>query len=329
MDQDNAGTPNPIAPEGASNTNEIVTETMIETVAPASPVSTPPTATQPKKPKGLIITIVILAILALAGIAFGIYGMFFQPKPTCETTCPEPANDGNSTTQSQSEPEEKEAYQLSDYVSFSELNVPVTFPDEVQKGHTEDIIRKIELKNLPSNIIAKFNEAQEKLITNTNGTVVFRNNKADATINGDILSVFTVFDYQGAYEKMGDAETINYDLKNDTELTNMGLLADYNLTSKGMYEAILNQLVQNVTADSFLLAINGDVTAPTISIADFTNNIAEYATTLSNNPNSVKLYVDENNSVHALYQHYQILEALGMSAHMGIGLLRGVQDIKL
>lgn len=104
MDQDNAGTPNPIAPEGAPNTNEIVTETMIETVAPASPMSTPPTATQPKKPKGLIITIVILAILALAGIAFGIYGMFFQPKPVNQPetnqspTNTEPTEDESITT---------------------------------------------------------------------------------------------------------------------------------------------------------------------------------------------------------------------------------------
>lgn len=103
MDQDNAGTPNPIAPEGASNTNEIVTETMTETVAPASPVSTPPTATQPKKPKGLIITIVILAILALAGIAFGIYGMFFKPAPTCEANCAESQTSSTSTSNDSSQ----------------------------------------------------------------------------------------------------------------------------------------------------------------------------------------------------------------------------------
>lgn len=338
MDQDNAGTPNPIMPEGTSTANEnttkmteTITETTIETVAPPPQTSIPPQAMpgQTKKNKGLIAVVIILAVLATAGVAFGVYGMFFQPKPTCETNCTEPMSDSDSATQSQTEPEEKEAYQLSDYVSFSEVSIPVTFPDEAQKGHTEDIIRKIELKNLPANITAKFDETQEKLIANTNGTVVFRSNKADATINGDILSIFTIFDYQGAYEKMGDAETMNYNLKNDVELANTELLADYNLTSKSMYEAILNQLAQNVTTSSFLLATDGDVTAPTISITDFTNNITEYAATLSDSPNLVKLYIDKDDNIHALYQQYQILEALGMSAHMGIGLLRGVQDIKL
>ena len=128
---------------------------------------------------------------------------------------------------------------------------------------------------------------------------------------------------------MGDAETINYDLKNNSELTNTELLKDYNSTSKAMYETILNQLVQNVTTSSFLLSTNGDISAPTISVVDFTNNITEYATTLSDNLNLAKLYVDKGNSVHALYQQHQILEALGMSCHMGIGLLPGVQDAEL
>ena len=85
MNQDNAGTPNPIAPEGVSTTNETVTtaETTVGTVTPTPTITQP--LVQPKKPKGLIATIIILAILALAGLAFGIYGMFLKPAPKCET----------------------------------------------------------------------------------------------------------------------------------------------------------------------------------------------------------------------------------------------------
>ena len=111
MDQDNAGTPNPIAPESAPTSNqppvappaspEALSETHPITpptppdVSPETPpVASPQTETPPsaevtpvpqpeksKSSKGLIALVVILAILALAGTAFGIYGMFFQPQP--------------------------------------------------------------------------------------------------------------------------------------------------------------------------------------------------------------------------------------------------------
>ncbi|MBQ1528111.1 hypothetical protein IIZ77_00495, partial [Candidatus Saccharibacteria bacterium] len=83
MDQDNAGTPNPIAPAGASTTNENINEpatesTLETTVEPATPPPTQPTTpsqpeNQPKTNKALKITTVICIILALAGIGTSIY----------------------------------------------------------------------------------------------------------------------------------------------------------------------------------------------------------------------------------------------------------------
>ena len=84
MDQDDTGTPNPIAPAGASNTNKATNETItvaetetttetITTTPPTAPPATQSSISQPKKPKGLIAAAIILAILALASIAFGIY----------------------------------------------------------------------------------------------------------------------------------------------------------------------------------------------------------------------------------------------------------------
>lgn len=82
MDQDSTGTPNPIAPAGASIANETAnetittTETATETITTTPPTATPttqPSTSQSKKPKGLIATVVILVILALAGIGTSIY----------------------------------------------------------------------------------------------------------------------------------------------------------------------------------------------------------------------------------------------------------------
>ncbi|MBR3115913.1 hypothetical protein IKF30_01660 [Candidatus Saccharibacteria bacterium] len=76
--------------------------------APASapqPESTPPTLQDkpnhdaPSKPKALIATAIICAILAVAGIAFGIYGMFFQPQPKCETNCIQPSENNSNTNE--------------------------------------------------------------------------------------------------------------------------------------------------------------------------------------------------------------------------------------
>ena len=56
--------------------------------APVAPVTPVVQNGGPAKPKGKNKTPVILCsifgVLAAAGIGFGVYGMFFQPKPTCE-----------------------------------------------------------------------------------------------------------------------------------------------------------------------------------------------------------------------------------------------------
>ena len=252
--------------------------------------------------------------------------MFLKPEPKCETV-DNPTSDNNSTTQPQTPVEEQETYQLSDYVSFSEVSIPVTFPDEVEKGHTEDIIKKIDLKNLPIQTINRFNTAQEEMINYNNYYIISRENKADASINGDILSAFNVIKNSEVFGTTGQAETFNYNLETQKELSNKELANSYSLTIEEIYTEILQHLANNNEVDSFLLSTTGDVTAPTISLADFKNKISEYAKTLSSNLELFKLYLDVNDTVHALYQQKDILEALGMGTHMGIGLHGEMQDV--
>ena len=279
-----------------------------------------------KKPKALITTAIICAILAVAGIAFGIYGMFFQPQPSCETNCDQTSDNDSKDDSNPSEIEE-EVYKVSDYVAFVDATIPTAQPEGTTGERTESVIKKVELSNLPQGIIQSFNTAQNKLIDE--GTNIYScENNAGAAIDDGILSVYTVYSYSLAYGNYGEAITLNYNLETGNELSNTELLSQYSLTSEGMYEAILKQLVQNVTTESFLLDTHGDVTAPTISVTEFTNNIPEYKKVLSADPSAVKLYVD-GSQLHALYEHYDILENLGMGTHMGAGLKGGVQDIAL
>ncbi|MBR2741939.1 hypothetical protein IKD98_04325 [Candidatus Saccharibacteria bacterium] len=300
--------------------------TTISTESAESSKSAPRPEPKPvKSSKALIWCLAIIATISI--VAAAVFAYLYFTTPT--TPAPTPNNNQSTTSDKPATTEENNKYKLSDYATFSEISVPVTFPDEVEKGHTQDTLTKIELTNLPQTIITKYNDAQEQLINNEDIYIISRSNKANTTINGDILSIYTIFKYDSVYSDYGKAETLNYNLNTKQELSNQELEKVYNLTDEEIYSKVLEQLVDNVTTSSFLLNTDGDVSAPTISLADFSNKIPEYAKTLSSNTDLVKLYVDKDNKVHALYEQSQILKSLGMSTHMGGGLLPSIQDVSL
>ena len=80
----------------------------------ASPeLNTASTPAEPaKKSKGLLAATIIFASLAIAGIGFGVYGMFFQPKPTCETNCASNTDNQSADNQSETAPTIAEVSEL-------------------------------------------------------------------------------------------------------------------------------------------------------------------------------------------------------------------------
>ena len=74
---------------------------------PTPPPTPEPSHDAPRKPKALITTAITCAILAVAGIAFGIYGMFFQPQPKCETNCEQTSGTASDIQESTSESNEE------------------------------------------------------------------------------------------------------------------------------------------------------------------------------------------------------------------------------
>lgn len=83
MDQESTISNQPAESSSLPNSNS---DNPLQTATPPSgPTSstTPamPNQSKPQNTKALLATTIICALLAIAGIAFGVYGMFFQPQP--------------------------------------------------------------------------------------------------------------------------------------------------------------------------------------------------------------------------------------------------------
>ena len=315
-----------------TNNNQISENPESETPeAPTIPTESteslkPVSQSEPKSTKSSKPLIWCLAILATIGIVAAAVFAYLYFTATTQSPNPNSNNNQSSTAAGDSTAsEETSDYILADYVSLSEISVPITFPEEIEKGHTQDTITKIELTNLPQTIIARFNEAQEELI-NYDVYTMRRSNDSGASINDNILSVYTIYEYNGVYGDFWNAISLNYDLNTKQELSNNELSTTYNVTGKKIYDTILNQLVNSVTTESFFLDTQGGVSGSTISLKDFTEKLQDYEKALEGRLDIIKMYVD-NNKLHVLYKQSEILEALGMSTNMGSGLLPEIQDI--
>jgi hypothetical protein len=115
--------------------------------------------------------------------------------------------------------------------------------------------------------------------------------------------------------------SLNVNLDNNRIITNEELIGMYDLDIDSIYEKILNNLTTTVTTDKFLLSVDGDVSAETISVADFKNKISDYVETLNNRYDVFTLYVKDN-KVNLVYSQGGVLQLLGMGTHMGIGLAK-------
>ena len=315
-----------------TNNNQISENPESETPeAPTIPTESteslkPVPQSEPKSTKSSKPLIWCLAILATISIVAAVVFAYLYFTATTQSPNPNSNNNQSSTAAGDSTAsEETSDYILADYVSLSEISVPITFPEEIEKGHTQDTITKIELTNLPQTIIARFNEAQEELI-NYDVYTMRRSNDSGASINDNILSVYTIYEYNGVYGDFWNAISLNYDLNTKQELSNNELSTTYNVTGKKIYDTILNQLVNSVTTESFFLDTQGGVSGSTISLKDFTEKLQDYEKALEGRLDIIKMYVD-NNKLHVLYKQSEILEALGMSTNMGSGLLPEIQDI--
>lgn len=137
MDQDNAGTENPIAPDSASSTNEeTATKTTVEPVTFPSQTTPPQSENQTKTNNALKITTVICAILAIAGIAFGVYEFLDSNQKTAQISTLKNEISNKETTITDLE---KEVSNLEDKISAIEENSNVVGPTETPESQVSPI----------------------------------------------------------------------------------------------------------------------------------------------------------------------------------------------
>lgn len=120
----------------------------------------------------------------------------------------------------------------------------------------------------------------------------------------------------------------NVDLNTGKKLDNTTTLGRFGFTIDEVYRQILNNLVETVSVDSFLLDINGKIDAEKITINDFKNNIDKYIETLKSDQNLFYVFL-KGSKVAVSYEQNKVLENLGMSSHMGVGLVSGYAEVEL
>ena len=155
------------------------------------------------------------------------------------------------------------------------------------------------------------------------GTVKF-----EYGVYNNVLSTYSISSRSLVTEISSEVISSNIDLKTNKKLDNATTLNRFGSTIDEAYQKILNNLVETVSIDSFLLDEDGDVSAEKITVNDFKKNIDKYIETLKNDQNLFYVFLKDS-KVTVSYEQYKVLKKLGMSSHMGAGLVDGYAEVEL
>lgn len=100
------------------------------------------------------------------------------------------------------------------------------------------------------------------------------------------------------------------------------------MSKRGIISKVLDDIEKNTDFTSITKSIDGDVTAEKLSQREFIDNKNEYIEKLMNNINLFNIY-DENGIQYVEYEVEKVLNELGFSSHMGVGIKHGIQKIKI
>ena len=250
--------------------------------------------------------IVLLGIIIVALVGYIVYDKVFVN------------NQNNSFI------DDSKTYNISDYVSVTDYE----FNKNCIDCGTYGTVKKVEFKSLPLGTINEFESKHNEFINPTVLETAKLSNEVNYEINKNILSVYTKETKSYDYETQYDYYSLNVNLNNNKIITNQELLNLYNIKSTDVFTKILTNISNTIKTDKLLLSTIGDVTAETITIDKFKDNIIEYASSIDNRYDIVTLYIKDNKLI-AVYNQYKILYNLGMGTHMGIGLVSEPQSIEL
>ena len=278
-------------------------------------------AVKERKNSNSILIVVILGLIILGLVCYIGYDKIINNSTVN-------SNEENLTEQKEdkvsSKQENSKEYNITDYISVIDFE----FNKNCIDCGTYGVVKKIEFKTLPLRTITEFNSKHGEFIYPSAFETAKLSNEVTYEIDKNILSVYTK---ESKLYEMGtqyNYYSLNVNLNNNKIVTNQELLKIYNVNSSDMYEKILNNISNTVTTDKFLLSTDGDVTAETLTIDKFKENIKLYTSYINNRYDVMTLYIKDN-KLTAVYDQSKILSILGMGTHMGIGLLSEPQSILL
>ena len=107
-------------------------------------------------------------------------------------------------------------------------------------------------------------------------------------------------------------------------------LSGNNVVSNRMaIQKVLSNIKEEVNiSECVLKALDGDVTAEHLSELEYKSDMPEYVDKLASNMNIFKIYT-ENGNQYVEYETSEVLNALGYSTHMGVGIPQGSSIVKL
>lgn len=217
--------------------------------------------------------------------------------------------------------EEVKKYVLDDYVKIENKTI---------ETNPASIVKYVNVTNLPEGLTVEFKKMQDEFITpKAMNLENFKyTNEVSSEIIDNILSIYvaeTSTPNEGLGPQYSDY-SLNVDLATNKLILNEEMLKVFKFDSKDMFKKILTSISENVTTDSFLISTTGDITAEKIAISDFKNKINTYAESISNRTDIITLYIKDG-KLNATFKQINILNALGMGTHMGIGLKSEIQTI--
>jgi len=272
-----------------------------------------------QKNKGSFFAIIILIMLVIGLAGYIAYDKFLS-KNDVKTNIEEQNQQENNYEDEQN----SKKYNVNDYISVTDFE----FNKNCIDCGTYGTVKKAEFKTLPLRTITEFNSKHSEFIYPTAFETAKLSNEIIYEVDKNILSVYTKESKSYELGNQYNYYSLNVDLNNNKIITNQELLKIYNINLSNTFEKILNNISNTVTTEQFLLSTDGDVTAETITIDKFKENIKTYATYIDNRYDIITLYLKDNKVI-AVYDQSKILSVLGMGTHMGIGLISEPQSLQL
>lgn len=145
-------------------------------------------------------------------------------------------------------------------------------------------------------------------------------------LNDSVISSDSI---DGPYYESHDSISMNVDTKTGKEMTNEEVIKLYNSTNVEVAKAILNDVVSHISRETLFKSTNGDITAPVENVSNVNKENSEYIENLSKNLNGNVVVYIKNGNLCIDYHDSKVLELVGLSSHMNVGLKTVTQTVTM